>query len=499
MSKQVGRPRTLRSLATTLTIAFVTLSVTLLLVASGFEMYFSLQMQQAIVAERQHLIAKGAADTVAGFVQQKFSILEAAVQVSDLASASREEQEGALGHLLEFEPAFRCLALLGSQSQTLAEVSRSPRVARGNLVDQAERDLFDQVRKGNRYIGSVYVDPATSAPMVIMAVPVADAQGGVRGMLLAEVSLKFMWYLVGGLDIGKSGLAYVVDRQGDLIAFIDPSRVLLGENVSRLREVAEFIRSPAAFDENGAGISRGITGATIVGTYVPLGTPDWAVVTELPVVEAYGPVIRSAVMSVSTVLIGAVLAGLLGSYLARRLAAPLLALTATASRIAEGEIGIQAAIAGPAEVTSLARAFNNMTAQLRELIGSLEQRVADRTRNLQTAAEVARVATALLDPDELLRETANLVRERFDLYYVGLFLLDPEGRFAVLRAGTGEAGERLLAQGHRLEVGGSSMVGQCVATGRARIALDVGAEAVRFDNPLLPETRSEMALPPVAG
>jgi GAF domain-containing protein/HAMP domain-containing protein len=341
----------------------------------------------------------------------------------------------------------------------------------------------------------VYIDDVTGEPMVIMVVPAADAFGEVQGTLLAEVNLKFMWDLVNRLEIGEAGLAYVVDRQGNLIAFGDISRVLRGENVGQLKEVGEFVSSPAPFDETGAGISQGINGTTIVGTYVPLGTPDWAVVTELPLTEAYGAVIRSTAISVLVLLVVATLAGLIGGYVARRLAAPLLNLTAIASRIAGGEVGVQAAIEGPAEVASLAGAFNNMTAQLRELIGSLEQRVADRTRNLQTAAEVARAATSVLDPDELLRQTVDFVRERFDLYYVGLFLLDEERRFAVLRAGTGEAGQSMLAQGHRLEVGGGSMIGQCIARAEARIALDVGAEAVRFDNPLLPETRSEMALP----
>jgi CheY-like chemotaxis protein/putative methionine-R-sulfoxide reductase with GAF domain len=156
---------------------------------------------------------------------------------------------------------------------------------------------------------------------------------------------------------------------------------------------------------------------------------------------------------------------------------------------------LQAAIAGPTEVASLAGAFNSMTAQLRDLIGSLEQRVADRTRGLQTAAEVARATISVLDPDELLRQAVDLVRERFGLYYVGLFLLDEEQRFAVLRAGTGEAGQQMMSRGHKLEVGGDSMVGQCVAKGEARIALDVGVEATRFSNPLLPDTRTETALP----
>lgn len=121
-----------------------------------------------------------------------------------------------------------------------------------------------------------------------------------------------------------------------------------------------------------------------------------------------------------------------------------------------------------------------------------------RAIQLQTAAEVAQHATAILDIDALLAQTVELIRERFDLYYTGIFLVDESGQWAILRAGTGEAGRRMLETGHKLEVGGPSMIGWCVAHGEARIALDVGKEATRFDNPLLPETHSEMALPLVS-
>jgi len=120
------------------------------------------------------------------------------------------------------------------------------------------------------------------------------------------------------------------------------------------------------------------------------------------------------------------------------------------------------------------------------------------TLRLQTASEVSRAVSFTLDLGELLPRMVELVRERFALYYVGIFLLDEIGRYAVLRAGTGEAGREMLAAGHKLELGGQSMIGQCVAERQARIALDVGQEAVRFDNPVLSQTRSEMALPLVS-
>ncbi|GEM_PF-2527769 len=118
-----------------------------------------------------------------------------------------------------------------------------------------------------------------------------------------------------------------------------------------------------------------------------------------------------------------------------------------------------------------------------------------RTEHLLTGARVSRAATSILEPNELSQQVVDMVCERFELYYVGLFLVDATKKWAVLRAGTGEAGRQMLASGHKLRIGNTSMIGWCIANQKARIALDVGQEAVRFDNPLLPRTRSELALP----
>ena len=103
-----------------------------------------------------------------------------------------------------------------------------------------------------------------------------------------------------------------------------------------------------------------------------------------------------------------------------------------------------------------------------------------------------------------MREVVELLRDRFGLYYVGLFLAEEAAderageraeSYAVLRAGTGWAGREMLEQGHRLVVGGDSMIGQCVSTGESRLELDVHTAILRYRNPLLPDTRSEAALP----
>ncbi len=122
-----------------------------------------------------------------------------------------------------------------------------------------------------------------------------------------------------------------------------------------------------------------------------------------------------------------------------------------------------------------------------------------RAVQLQVAAEVARDATAARDVDELLNRSVTLIRDRFDFYHAGIFLVDDQNKFAVLAAAPGEVGEELLATGHKLEIGKVGIVGTVAGTGQPRIALDVGADAVHFKQPLLPETRSEMALPLMLG
>jgi PAS domain S-box-containing protein len=118
-----------------------------------------------------------------------------------------------------------------------------------------------------------------------------------------------------------------------------------------------------------------------------------------------------------------------------------------------------------------------------------------RALQLQTAVEVSQAASSILEPDKLIQQVVELVRERFDFYYVGLFLPDEESEFAVLRAGTGEAGAKMLENGYKLEIDGQSLIGQCITRKKAFLAPESDQETVHFDNPLLPDTHSELALP----
>jgi len=195
------------------------------------------------------------------------------------------------------------------------------------------------------------------------------------------------------------------------------------------------------------------------------------------------------------------------------IAEPLEQLEKATSRLAAGRLEERVPVTRTDEFGRLALAFNQMADRLQALYNELEDRVAERTRALQEAnyalqrraiqleasAEVSRAIISVFNVDELLRKAVHLIRDRFGFYHAGIFLIDETGQWAVLREATGEAGEKMKAMGHRLQVGETSMVGWTALHRRPRIALDVGKDAVRFANPLLPYTRSEMTLPLMVG
>ncbi len=187
----------------------------------------------------------------------------------------------------------------------------------------------------------------------------------------------------------------------------------------------------------------------------------------------------------------------LASVMSVQLTQPLLWIIDTAPLF----LGLFAAVAGRREdsLKKTSAVQRDLAAKLKEQQEAEARRLNERTAQLYASAEVGRAAVSILDTNQLLREIVNLITDRFGFYYAAVFLADSTGRWAVLREATGDAGRILKERKHQLEVGGQSMVGTAMKTRQARIALDVGAEAVRFVNPLLPDTRSEIALPLVVG
>lgn len=228
-----------------------------------------------------------------------------------------------------------------------------------------------------------------------------------------------------------------------------------------------------------------------------IGTVEFAFATA-SMRATLGATQRTLSIAILIALVGTIL---IIAVIAQIVTQPLGELAVVAQEIGRGNLDTPVRIRGTAEMATLALALRQMRDQLRGIYAGLEQQVAERTRDLarrtaqlEATAEIGRAASSILDIDELIRRVVELIRAQFDLYYVGLFLVDDAGEWAVLQAGTGEAGRRMLDRGHRIRIG-TGMVGWSVAHGQPRVALTAEEDAVRLATPELPDTRSEAALP----
>jgi methyl-accepting chemotaxis protein len=361
------------SLTTTLALAFFTLSVVVLLISGIVQIIAYYQTQQETIASKQRLIASDATSQVSGFIQTKIGAMETFTMLSDLSSDSAAKQKELLSGLIGMQSSFHHVALFDVSGRFISGTSKQSQISFDDFIAGIPKDLFTSIKQTDRYISKVYFDGKTMEPKITLAIPQKTALGDIREVLVCEVALKFMWELLASIKIEKTGYAYVVDRSGTMIAFNDSSRVLKAENVSKVKTVADFLKDTEAKGTSGISTYTGIMGTSVVGTYVPLKVPDWAVVVELPVWEAYKQVEATALYSIIVILCMAFLAGILGIFVARRLSIPLLDLTRTASRIAEGDMTLVAAVAGSREIASLGQTFNSMTSQLKSRMDGFRQ------------------------------------------------------------------------------------------------------------------------------
>lgn len=378
-----------------------------------------------------------------------------------------------------------------------------------------------------------YQDPAGTGLIVTAAAPVYNANGVFKGVAGMDLQLARISENISAIKIGSTGFAFLVDDTGHILAMPPqgytlfgltreevpvnetPKQAVTGQGPQNLQAVTNRILSGesglARIDINGVNtyiaFSPLVTPGYNLGLIVPVSEVNTAVaITRQDIQNIVASSVQAATLIMLALLVGAILSSL---GVGQVIALPLKHLAETVGRITAGDLSAQAVVESQDETGTLAEAFNIMTARLRDTLFGLELRVAERTEALRNAneknthraaqfeaiARVARTISSTQDLNSLLPQITQVISQQFGFYHAGIFLNDTREEYAVLVAANSEGGKRMLARRHRLKVGETGIVGYVTASGKPRLALNTGADAVFFENPDLPNTHSEIALP----
>jgi len=343
---------------------------------------------------------------------------------------------------------------------------------------------------------------------VIATIPVVDQQGQVLGVIAGCTSVGTLQNLLRErTGLGQTGKAYLVDLNYTLLA---ESHLNPGNSESSGEEplLIHTAGIEAAMDKktNGFGVYNDHRGASVIGVYRWLPDLQGVLSVEQDLSEAFRAILTTLGVNLSIALVTVFVAAVASLFITRSIADPVVDLAETAARIAEGDLKRVAKVERDDEIGVLARAFNSMTAQLRDLIDSLERRVEERTRalreanqalhrralQLETNAQLGREITSILDIDDLLPQVAEIIRDAFGYYHVHIFLLDQEAGELVLRASTSQV---IGSQHQRLEIGKTSINSKVTQTGHPLIVNDVTQNPHFLPDEQLPDTRAELVIP----
>lgn len=376
----------------------------------------------------------------------------------------------------------------------------------------------------------------TSYPGIYFTAPIRADDGSIIGVLRAEYYASIFQSIVQSTSAERSAetqllifdretllrIAGTGERDRNYLSFKEFSPMQILE-LQAQQKLPSGVYEQAVFpspdfaagiesitDQSIFKVTKGSRNETdIIAAGKTLSTQPWVVIAQQTADQIYAQAEAQARVNVFLSL-GLTLFALLTAFgVTRVISYPIGILARVAEQITAGDLSARAALTTDDEVGRLSNVFNEMTARLSQTLSGLEQRVEERTmalqaaneqssqraRQLQSIADVSKIITREQNIEKLLPLITDVVSERFGYYHVGIFLLDETRRTAVLQASNSPGGQRMLINGHRLTLGTSSIVGYTALTGKPRIALDVGEDAVFFNNPNLPETHSEMALP----
>ena len=375
-----------RSLFLKYAVPLVILVAGALIISGLVQIYFSYHENKDALAKLQREKALSAAMRIEQFVREVEHQLEWIAQTPWGARGVPIEQRRLDSlRLLRHVPAVTEVTHIDPTGKEKLRVSRLAMDVLASRDTQLAALQFQEAKARKAYFGSVYFRKE-SEPYMTIALAGNGEEGGV---IVSETNLKFIWDVVAALKVGKAGYSYVVDAEGRLIAHPDISLVLQKTDFRSLPQVAPVIAktSRAAVDGLEAEIGRNIRGGEVLSAHASIEPLGWHVYVDVPIDEAYEPIIFSAIRTVGLVIIGLGVSILAALFLVRRMVSPIHILQAGAARIGTGDLDQRIDVTTGDELQELAEEFNRMSGQLQESYAGLERKVEERTRDLSQALE----------------------------------------------------------------------------------------------------------------
>ncbi len=361
-----------------------------LLVAGGLltsalvEVYYRLHESRETLAQLQKEAAATAAVKIEKFIQDVETAMRSAAKGLDVDRQSAADSKFELKRLLFLAPAISEAVLIAADGREQLRLSRLAVAATRSEKTLADSPAFQHAKNGQSYFGQVYLVRG-SEPYITMAVPIEEFKGTIAGVLQSEVNLKYVWDVVSAIKAGKAGYAYAVSRSGDLIAHPEIGLVLQGRNVAELEQVRAAFRPLTGDPRRSLTTARNLRAQAVISSFALIPRLDWAVFIERPASEAYEALYASLVRTSALLLIGLGMAILASYFVARRVMGPLRILEQGSERIASGDLKFRVDLKTGDEMETLAEKFNRMASALQESYANLEEKVAERTRELANA------------------------------------------------------------------------------------------------------------------